>query len=116
MEKAKVLIARGQSKTTLQIKNRLSRLGYQVAGTVSTISSIFKNIDQKKPDLILLDLRIGDGDDGIKIANEICSSFAVSVVLLDGQASHHSASTADPILSLDCVSPPYRREELHAAI
>ena len=54
MTKAKVLVAKGQSKTTLQIKARLGRLGYQVTDTASTIPAILKSIIRKKPDLVLL--------------------------------------------------------------
>ncbi len=92
MTKAKILIAKDQSKTTLQIKTRLGRLGYKVTGTASTIPSIFKIIDRKKPDLVLLDLGIKDGDHAIKIAREIRSSFDIPVVLLDGAIQ--SGSTA----------------------
>src|SRR5512133_3168246 len=115
MTQAKILIARDQSKTTLQIKNRLSRLGYKVTGTASTLPSIFKNIEKQKPDLVLLDPGIKDGDHGIKIAKEICSSFNIPVVLLDGHSPAKSRPTEPAITSFDSVSRPYRSEQLHAS-
>jgi PAS domain S-box-containing protein len=114
MTKAKVLVAKGQSKTTLQIKTRLGRLGYEVIGTASTISSIFKGIERKQPDLVLLAIGMGDGGRAAKIAREIQSSFDIPVVLLDGETKLQSpASIPD---SFDSVLRPFRSEELHTAI
>ncbi len=45
MAKAKVLIAREKSKTTLWLKDRLSRLGYKVTGIAPNIPSIFNFIE-----------------------------------------------------------------------
>ena len=116
MTKAKILVAKGQSKTTLQIKTRLSRLGYQVTGTVSTIPSILNNINKKEPDIVLLDLGIKDGDHAIKLAREIQSSFNIPVVLLDGRIRAKSQSPISTTNPFDCVSRPFRSEELHTAI
>jgi PAS domain S-box-containing protein len=116
MTKAKVLVAKGQSKTTLQIKARLGRLGYQVTGTASTIPAVLKSIKRKKPDLVLLDVGIQDGDQALKLAREIQSGFQLPVVFLAGRtpAKNQSLSRlADPF---NCVSRPFRSEELHTAI
>jgi PAS domain S-box-containing protein len=116
MTKAKVLVAKGQSKTTLQIKARLGRLGYQVTGTASTIPAILKSIIRKKPDLVLLDVGIQDGDQALKLAREIQSSFQLPVVFLDGRTPTKHQSLSRLSDSFDCVSRPFRSEELHTAI
>ena len=116
MATTKILIARKRSKTTLQIKTRLSRLGYKVTGTAATIPSIFKNIERKNPDLVLLDLGIKDGDHVVKLAREIQSSFNIPVILLDGRTQAISHSPASLPNSFDCVRRPFRSEELHTAI
>ena len=116
MTKAKVLVAKGQSKTTLQLKARLGRLGYQVTAIASTIPSIFKSIERNKPDLVLLDVEIKDGDHALKIAREIRSSFQIPVVLLRGRVPAKHPSPAPALDSFDCVSRPFRSEELHTAI
>ena len=116
MTKAKILVAKRQSKTTLQIKTRLGRLGYKVTGTASTVPSIFKNIEMKKPDIILLDLGIKDGDHTIKIAREIQLSFNIPVVLLDGRTRTKAQSPIPTTNLFSCVSRPFRSEELHTAI
>ena len=116
MTKAKVLVAKGQSKTTLQIKTRLGRLGYQVTGIASTIPSIFKSIDRNKPDLVLLDVAIKDGNHALKIAREIQFSFQLPVVFLDGRVPAKHQDPVPALDSFDCVSRPFRSEELNTAI
>src|SRR5512140_1268346 len=107
MTKAKVLVAKGQSKTTLQIKTRLGRLGYKVTGIASTIPSIFKSIERNKPDLVLLDVGIKGGDHALKIAREIQSSFQLPVVFLDGRVPSKHQSSAPSLAPFDCVSRPF---------
>ena len=114
MTKAKVLVAKGQSKTTLQLKARLDRLGYRVTAIASTIPSIFKSIERNKPDLVLLDVGIKDGDHAVRLAREIRSGFEIPVVFLDGRLPAKDPSPA--LDSFDCVSRPFRSEELHTAI
>ena len=116
MTKAKILVAKGQSKTTLQIKARLGRLGYQVTGIASTIPSIFKSIERNKPDLVLLEVGLKDGGHALKIAREIQSSFQLPVVFLDGRTHTKSQSPTPTSNSFDCVSRPFRSAELNTAI
>ena len=111
MAKAKVLVAKSQSKTALQIKARLGRLGYQVTGTAPTIPSIFRNIERKHPDLVLLDIEIKEGDHALKIGREIQSSFDIPVILLDGRTQAKSKSPTSSFDSFECVSRPFRSEE-----
>jgi PAS domain S-box-containing protein len=113
MATAKILIARDRSKTTLQIKTRLSRLGYKVTGTVSSIPSLFQSLSKRQPDVLLLDIGIRSGDHAIKAAREIHSSFGLPVILLAGNPGGNSKSTSDPF---EYVGKPFRSEELHAAI
>jgi PAS domain S-box-containing protein len=114
MTKAKVLVAKGPSKTTLQIKTRLGRLGYKVVGTAATIPSIFNSIETRKPDIVLLDLGSKKEDQALKIAGEIHTSFNLPVILLDGRNRAGAPSPLPP--SFDCVPRPFRSEELHTAI
>jgi PAS domain S-box-containing protein len=116
MTKAKILVAKSQSKTTLQIKARLGRLGYQVTGTPSTPPAIFKNIARRKPDLVLLDLGIKDGDQSIGIAREIESGFHIPVLFLDDRNRTKAQSPSSTSDAFDYVPRPFRSHELHTAI
>ncbi len=108
MAKAKVLIAKTGSKITLQLKDRLSRLGYSVAETVSDTRSLFAEIEKRRPDVVLLDMAIKDSRAAIEIAHVIRSDYGIPVVLLveAGQDEIHT----------DAVSKPFRKEELRTAI
>ena len=115
MAKAKVLVAKKESKIALQIRDRLRRLGYAVVGTAANVNSLFKNIEKQKPDVVLLDMGLEDSGDPFEIANRLRTDFAIPTVLLAEQADgsiDHDATAG----TIDLVSAPFRREELNTAI
>ena len=113
MSTAKILIARDRSKTTLQIKTRLSRLGYKVTGPVANLPSLFKAVANKHPEVLLIDLAIKDGDHAIKAAREVLSNFDIPVVLLDGNVKADRSPASN---EFETVCKPFRSENLHTAI
>lgn len=116
MAKEKVLVANKEKKTALQLKERLSRMGYAITGIVSDTKPLFKNIEKKKPDLVLLDVGIEDARDAIETASVIQSNFGIPVVLLAPRADDELMDRAAIAGPLEVVVKPFRREELYAAI
>ena len=109
MTKAKILIAENESQAASQLRNRLSRLGYAVAGTVSDPDSLFTTIEQERPHVVLLNAEFQDSRPGVDIANTIRADFDIPVILL--------AEKANGFLDHeDYVVKPFRKEELHTAI
>jgi two-component system, response regulator PdtaR len=68
MEKAKILIVEDEVIIAMEIKNRLQNLGYEVTSIVNTGEDAIEKTEADKPDLILMDIRINGGMDGIETA------------------------------------------------
>ncbi|MBT4286518.1 MAG: response regulator, partial [Deltaproteobacteria bacterium] len=68
MEKAKILIVEDEAIIAMKIESQLQSLGYEVTSIVDTGEKVIQKAEEDKPDLILMDIRIKGGMDGIDTA------------------------------------------------
>ena len=71
--KPKILIAENERMIAIDIKNSLHRISCEVIGIVSSGEEVIRKVNEKKPDLILMDITLDGSLDGIETA-EILSS------------------------------------------
>ncbi|MDP3428025.1 MAG: response regulator, partial [Humidesulfovibrio sp.] len=69
MGKGKILVVEDEAIVALGIQSNLKRLGYEVVGRASTGSEALALAQTSRPDLVLMDVKLGDGGlDGIDTA------------------------------------------------
>ena len=71
MPKTKILIVEDESIVALDIKRILTNLQYEVTNMASDYFSAIESVEKNKPDIILMDVNLGKGKDGIETAKEI---------------------------------------------
>jgi len=81
-ESAHVLVVEDDPKMAQFIAFKLNYLGYRVAGMATSETSAIELANQVKPDVILMDIMLKDGDDGIVTANKILASQDIPIVYL----------------------------------
>jgi two-component system, response regulator PdtaR len=59
------------------IASQLVQAGYQVAGTAQSSEEALAGVSEMRPDLILMDIRIKGGMDGIETAAVLREAFVV---------------------------------------
>lgn len=79
--KRRVLIVEDDALVGFGVKNQLEKLGFEVVGEASTAADAQLLYREKRPDLVLMDIRL-DGADGINLAQELLKIRHSPMVIL----------------------------------
>jgi len=84
MKTADILIVEDEGIIALAIKVSLENNGHTVVGIVSTAEDAVKEASNKRPNLILMDIRINGEHDGIFAAVKIREILDIPVIYMTG--------------------------------
>jgi DNA-binding NarL/FixJ family response regulator len=114
-EPARVLIAEDEILTALHLESLLTRLGYVVVGIAADASRAIRAAEQQRPDLVLMDIRLG-ASDGITAAEEIASRLGIRAVYLTAHNDPATRQRAQVTRPLGWVVKPASDGEIKAAL
>ncbi|OHD66996.1 MAG: hypothetical protein A2176_16105 [Spirochaetes bacterium RBG_13_51_14] len=86
MKKKRILIADSDAVTASEVENILGGLGYEVCGCAGSGREALQKAAELEPDLILMEIALKGGMDGIEAAKIIRDRHALPVVFLTGYA------------------------------
>ena len=84
MKTADILIVEDEGLIALAIKISLEKKGHTIVGIVSTAEDALKEASNKRPTLILMDIRINGEHDGILAAVKIREILDIPVIYMTG--------------------------------
>ncbi len=98
------------------IQYRLEKLGYEVAGMVSDGQSAIEQASRQYPDIILMDIRLSGGVDGIEAARRIHDTLHIPVIYLTAYADNHTLQRAKVTEPFGYIIKPIEDTELKSTI
>lgn len=98
------------------LANRLEQFGYQVCGLASHGAAALEMIEHSRPDLVLMDIRLGNGMDGIATAVELRRRRDVPVVFLTAFADEDTLARAKVAEPHGYLLKPCEDRELRTVI
>ncbi len=116
MTNARILIVEDEAITVSALKRELASLGYEVAGASSTTDEAPNAVELHKPDLVLMDITLAGGVNGIVAALAIRGNFHVPVVFLTAHADDWTMERAVNAGALGYFLKPFSGTSLRAAI
>ena len=114
--KTKVLIVEDESIVAKDIQQRLRNLGYDVPAIASTGESAISQINEQRPDIILMDIRLKDGMDGVETAEKILKRFNIPVVYLTAYADNTTLERAKVTQPYGYIIKPVEDSELKSNV
>jgi diguanylate cyclase (GGDEF)-like protein/PAS domain S-box-containing protein len=111
-----VLIVEDELIFALDLQQTLSGLGYRVVGMVSNQKEAIQYAVQHRPDLILMDINLEAGGDGIATADEINRTIDVPIVFLTAYADNDILRRAAKVAPHGYLVKPVQQRELHAVV
>jgi CheY-like chemotaxis protein len=112
-----VLIVEDDTVIAWHLESMLKRLGHFVCGTVSTERAAIDQAAELQPDLILMDVRLADGGDGVRAAASIRASRRVGIVFCTAHADDPALRERIATFDLAAVlGKPIWEDELGEAI
>lgn len=111
-----ILIVEDELLLAKGLANYLRNFGYETAGIVTTGEDAIRRVEEQRPDLILMDVQLGDEIDGIKAAELIRKRFDVPIVYLTGFTEADVIERAKKTHPYGYLSKPVGVAELRSTI
>ncbi|MBN2380740.1 PAS domain S-box protein [candidate division WOR-3 bacterium] len=116
MAKAKILIVEDERIVAGDIQSRVISLGYEVAGIVASGEEAVALADKTRPDLVLMDIMLKGGINGIQAAEQIITFFDIPVVYLTAYADEDTLQRVKLSGPFGYIVKPFEQRVLHTTI
>jgi len=115
MAQGKILIVEDEAIAALDLQLILERLGYAASITTTGEEAVLLAA-KENPDVVLMDINIDGGMDGIQAAEKIGSAFGIPVIFMTGYSDEEMLEKAKHVKPLAILSKPLNIEMLRSAI
>lgn len=112
----KVLIVEDERLTAKCLKLDLEDLGADALEPVAKGEDAIDIANEMNPDLILMDIRLSGGLDGIEAAEEIMQKKRIPIVFMTGYATEHIKERAQKINPFDFLEKPVNIDRIKQII
>ena len=116
MMKARVMVVEDESIVAKNIQARLKQLGYIVPATFSSGEEALENIENIKPNLVLMDIVLDGKIDGLETAEIIHNRYKIPIVYLTAYADDITLERAKKSVPFGYLVKPFEITELKSAI
>jgi PAS domain S-box-containing protein len=114
--KSRILVVEDEGLVAAQIKETLEGLGYEVPAVAATGAAALERFAEIEPDLVLMDVQLKGGMNGIETAGRMRARLDVPVVYLTAFSDAETLREATLTDPLGYVLKPFEDRNLHATI
>jgi CheY-like chemotaxis protein len=82
----RILVVEDEALILMQIEMMLEDAGYCVVGTAMTADEAIALVHQTRPELVLIDLRLGDGSSGVDVAHAVRDIGGITAAFMTANA------------------------------
>jgi len=111
-----ILIVEDEGVVALDLKLQLQDLGYRVVGIASSSDEALEAVRRKRPDLVLMDVRLQGQGDGIEAAARINQELPTPLIFLTSHSDAETVQRAAQTAPYGYLTKPYQLKELRAGI
>lgn len=112
----KILIVEDEVLIALDLESRLIRMGYLICGRAATGRAALAMVERDRPDLVLMDINIEGGMDGIETADDIRLKFGIPVIFLTAYDDDHRLESAKLTQPFGYLMKPFHDKDLKITI
>ncbi|MBZ0120475.1 MAG: response regulator [Sandaracinaceae bacterium] len=109
---ATILIAEDERIVARDMEQILTRAGHRVLGVVGTAADCRREVQARSPDLLLLDIGLGEPDDGLELARNL----EVPIVFVSGRSDVPTLKRAGGLSVRGYVVKPFTAQQLLASV
>lgn len=113
---AKILITEDELIVALDLQSRLQHLGFEVVGIASSGDDALIQVEDKQPDLVLMDIVLNGEMDGVETAQHLRDEFDVPVIFLTANADPATLERAGATYPFSFLLKPFKERELKFSI
>ncbi|MCI0497904.1 MAG: response regulator [Thermoplasmata archaeon] len=114
--RTRVMIVEDEKLVAEDVRRVLINMGYDVPSVVSSGEKAIEAVATAKPDIILMDIRLGKGIDGLETAERIGKVWDLPIIYLTAYADEDTLQRAKLTDPFGYVLKPFESRELHTTI
>jgi|GEM_PF-74519 len=112
----KVLIVEDEMIVQLHLRVIVQELGYIVTGVAATADEALTSAAENMPDLVLMDIQLPGGQDGIETARGLRARYDLPVVFVTAYADEETVGRSLEVRALGYVVKPFNLPQIRAAL
>ena len=113
---SKILVVDDEAIITMQLEERLTAMGYSVAGMAASGEDAIEKARRLSPDLVLMDIVMPGKLNGIEAAKTITGEMGIPVVFVTSYADDAIIEKAKQVGPYGYIVKPFNELEIKAAI
>ncbi len=111
-----LMIVEDEIILAMELEEKLADMGYQVVGRVASGEEALKKAGELLPDLVVMDIRLDGGLDGIETAKLLRKKYFVPVVYLTAYTDEKTLQRAKLTEPFGYLVKPYSERELRTTV
>lgn len=112
----RILVVEDEQLVALDLEGTLKELGYEITGHAATANEAVELARRERPDLVLMDINLGGGEDGITAAARIRKDHDVPVIFVTAYDDDTTLIRAQVSEPYGFILKPYQPREIRACI
>jgi DNA-binding response OmpR family regulator len=114
--RGRILVVEDDFFLGIMAKEALNNAGFIVIGIATDAEQALTLTSRQAPDLVLMDIRLAHGDDGVDTAIALFEEFGVRSIFVSAHADDATQSRARKARPLGWLVKPFRLEELATVV
>ncbi len=116
MPAVRILIVEDEPLIAEDLRGHLDELGYEVCGVCDNALDAMAEIAAQKPDLLLLDINLGDGADGVELAQKVNAKYRVPFIFVTSHSDKATLQRVKAVRPAGFIIKPFDENELRAQV
>ena len=116
MHSVSILIVEDDIFICQHLREQLERMDYDIAGVAYNGQGALDQLSVCQPDLVLLDINLGEGKDGIDVAEIIRDEYQLPFIFLTSYANRSTIERAKHSRPAGYIVKPFTEKDLFAGI
>ncbi|MBU3917682.1 response regulator, partial [bacterium] len=116
MKNSRILIVEDETIIAMETEINLNRLGYQVTSIANSGEEAIEKALSEKPDIILMDIKLRGGMDGITAAEQIRNKSRIPIIFVSAYAEDDKLERAKLTLPYGYLLKPVQERDLKVTI
>ena len=112
----KILIVEDEMIIGAKVSMFLTELGYEVTGILPRAEEVIGQLDESRPDIVLLDIQLRGGMDGIALAQILQKDYRIPVIYLTANSDDATFQRAKETNPYAFLSKPFKKTDLQRAL
>ncbi len=111
-----MLIVEDEMVVQLHLSRIVAELGHEVVGTAMNTLEALEIAERESPELVLMDIHLADGDDGVETAKKLVRGLDCAVIFVTAYADQKTLERTEQVGAAGYLVKPFTAPAVRAAI